>query len=61
MEKYFIGIDSGTSGIKAVLFDLKGNELDKESFPLTGIFPEENMFEEDVAEICGDKGCSREK
>ena len=51
MEKYFIGIDSGTSGIKAVLFDLKGNELDKESFPLTGIFPEENMFEEDVAEI----------
>ena len=37
MEKYFIGIDSGTSGIKAVLFDLKGNELGQKSFPLKSI------------------------
>lgn len=51
MEKYIIGIDSGTSGIKAVLFDLKGNEIDKEAFALKGIFPEENQFEEDVHEI----------
>ena len=51
MEQYIIGIDSGTSGIKAVLFDTKGNEIDKESYPLTGIYPEENMFEEDTAEI----------
>ena len=51
MEKYFIGIDSGTSGIKAVLFDLKGNELGQKSFPLKGIFPREDMYEEDMLEI----------
>ena len=49
--KYFIGIDSGTSGIKAVLFDLDGKELAKESFPLTAITPTEYMFEEDMNEI----------
>ena len=52
MEKYFIGIDSGTSGIKAVLFDLKGNELGQKSFPLKGIFPREDMYEE----ICWKSG-----
>ena len=36
MEKYFIGIDSGTSGIKAVLFDLKGNELGAEILSVKG-------------------------
>lgn len=51
MEKYFIGIDSGTSGIKAVLFDLKGNEIGQKSFPLKGIFPREDMYEEDMLEI----------
>ena len=51
MDKYFIGIDSGTSGIKAVLFHENGSLIDKESFPLTGIFPEENMYEEDPKEI----------
>lgn len=51
MEKYFIGIDSGTSGIKAVLFDLKANEIGQRSFPLNGIFPREDMYEEDMLEI----------
>mgnify|MGYP001400290370 CR=1 FL=1 len=51
MENYFIGIDSGTTGIKAVLFDERGNEIGKKAFPLTGIFPEENQYEEDMKEI----------
>jgi erythritol kinase len=51
MDKYFIGIDSGTTSIKAVLFDLAGNEIDKKAYPLTGIFPEENQYEEDMNEI----------
>ena len=31
MERCLIGIDSGTSGIKAVLFDTKGDEIDERS------------------------------
>jgi len=49
--QYFIGIDSGTTSIKAVLFDIEGNELGKKAMPLTGIFPEENQYEEDMREI----------
>ncbi len=48
---YIIGIDSGTTSIKAVLFDLEGNQIDKQAFPLRGIFPEENQYEEDMTEI----------
>ena len=60
-EKWFIGFDSGTSGIKAVLFDLEGNELGKKSYPLTGIFPEENQYEEDMLEIWSKaKACVRD-
>ncbi len=51
MNKYFIGIDSGTTSIKAVLFDEKCNEIGKKAFPLTGIFPRENQYEEDMNEI----------
>ncbi len=51
MNRYFIGIDSGTTSIKAVLFDEKCNEIDKKAFPLTGIFPRENQYEEDMGEI----------
>ena len=50
-DKYIIGLDSGTTSIKAVLFDLKGNEVAKKSYALTGIFPEENQYEEDMNEI----------
>lgn len=51
MKKYFIGIDSGTTSIKAVLFDVLGNEIDKEGLPIKAIFPEENQYEEDMLEI----------
>lgn len=51
MDKYVIGIDSGTTSIKAVLFDLKGNEIFQKAQKLTGIFPEENQYEEDMHEI----------
>lgn len=50
-NKYFIGIDSGTSGIKAVLFYANGEQLEKAYRPLNGIFPEENQYEEDMTEI----------
>ncbi|MHB8062683.1 MAG: FGGY family carbohydrate kinase [Ruminiclostridium sp.] len=51
MDKYIIGLDSGTSGIKAVLFDLKGNEIMKQGYPLTPICQVESWYEEDVNEI----------
>ena len=51
MEKYIIGIDSGTTSIKAVLFDLKGNEIFQKAQKLTGIFPVEDQYEEDMREI----------
>ena len=34
MEKYIIGIDSGTTGIKAVLFDIQGKEIAKKGIPV---------------------------
>ena len=51
MEQYFIGIDSGTTSIKAVLFDSEGNEIGKAARALHGIFPEEDQYEEDMEEI----------
>ncbi|MBI9105922.1 MAG: carbohydrate kinase [Spirochaetales bacterium] len=51
MDKYIIGLDSGTSSIKAVLFDLAGNEIYKESFTLNAIQPLESWYEEDIDEI----------
>lgn len=44
-------MDSGTSGIKAVLFDTKGNQIMKQGYPLEAICKQENWFEEDVKEI----------
>jgi len=51
MEKYIIGIDAGTSGIKAVLFDLAGNEVRKMGYPIEAHCPIESWYEEDPAEI----------
>jgi Sugar (pentulose and hexulose) kinases len=51
MDKYIIGLDSGTSGIKAVLFDTKGNEMMTQGYPLTPICKVENWYEEDANEI----------
>ena len=51
MEKYIIGIDSGTSGVKAVLFDMNGKEARKKGFPLQAYSPVENWYEEDMDEI----------
>lgn len=57
MGKHLIGLDSGTSGIKAILFDLKGNEIYKTSYPLTAIHPKDNWFEEDIDEIWENAKC----
>ena len=50
-KTYLIGIDSGTSGIKAVVFDLDGNELYKAKRKLHGITPYEDWYEEDMHDI----------
>ncbi len=50
-KKYMIGLDSGTSGIKAVLFDTEGHEIMKAGYSLEAICKYENWFEEDVHEI----------
>ncbi len=50
-DKYIIGLDSGTSSIKAVLFDLGGNEICKENQTLNAIQPVESWYEEDFNEI----------
>ena len=50
-KKLFIGIDSGTSGIKAVVIDEDGHELFKHREKLTAITPYEDWYEEDMDEI----------
>mgnify|MGYP002572874844 CR=1 FL=1 len=35
MKKYIIGIDSGTTSIKAVVMDIRGNVIHKKDFKLT--------------------------
>lgn len=56
MKRYMIGLDSGTSSIKAVVMDLSGNEIYKKDFKLTAICPRQDMFEEDMHEIW-EKAC----
>ena len=56
MKRYMIGLDSGTSSIKAVVMDLLGNEIYKKDFRLTAICPRQDMFEEDMHEIW-EKAC----
>ncbi len=50
-KKYLIGIDSGTSRIKAVLFDLDGNELKSKGLSLIALTPYEDWYEQDMNEI----------
>lgn len=51
MDQLFIGIDSGTTAIKAVVMDLNGNEIYKKAFNLTAICPRQDMYEESMDEI----------
>ncbi len=50
-EKYLIGIDSGTSGIKAVVFNFQGEEICSARRKLEGITPYEDWYEEDMNHI----------
>ena len=56
MKKYIIGIDSGTTSIKAVAMDIRGNVIHKKDFKLTAICPRQDMYEEDMHEIW-EKAC----
>lgn len=51
MQKYIIGIDSGTTSLKAVVMDILGNEIYKKDFKLKAICPRQDMYEEDMNEI----------
>ena len=48
--KYIIGIDAGTSKIKSVLFDDKGNELYVASEDVKLIYPAPGLVEQDMNE-----------
>ena len=50
-KQFVIGVDAGTSNIKAVLFDLKGNELASHGIPVTLDSPLPNTAEQDMQEI----------
>ncbi len=61
MEKYIIGLDSGTSGIKAVVFNRLGEELASAERKLTAYCDKESWFEEDFLEIWEKgKACMKE-
>lgn len=50
-KQFVIGVDAGTSNIKAVLFDLKGNELASHGIPVKLDSPLPNTAEQDMQEI----------
>lgn len=61
MDEYIIGLDSGTSGIKAVVFDKWGTELSKAERTLRAYCEEESWYEEEFEEIWEKaKDCIRE-
>ena len=45
MKKYIIGIDSGTTSIKAVAMDIRGNVIHKKDFKLTQCDVHNRKFE----------------
>ena len=50
-DGYILGLDAGTSVVKAAIFDLHGNELNRgaRSVPITN--PEPHLAEEDMNEV----------
>ena len=48
--KYFIGLDLGTSGVKAVLFDEKGQIVSDSICEYKLYVPQENYAEQDALE-----------
>lgn len=51
MSQYILGIDAGTSVLKAAIFDLKGNELNRgaRNVPITS--PQPHLAEENMQEV----------
>lgn len=51
MGQYILGVDAGTSVLKAAIFDLKGNELNRgaRNVPVTN--PQPHLAEEDMQEV----------
>jgi L-xylulokinase len=51
MTSYFLGIDNGGSGCKAVIFDINGNEIASASARLNMITPQSGYTERDMDEL----------
>ena len=50
-EKYILGVDIGSSNVKAVLFALDGTVISVGAEEVTELFPAENCIEQDAEEI----------
>jgi len=51
MERYVIGVDQGTTGTKAIIFDLNGNTISSSHRELKKIYPQPGWVEQDPNEI----------
>jgi glycerol kinase len=51
--EFILAVDQGTSGTKAVIFDLNGTVVAKATEPLTSYFPRPGFVEQDPVEIYG--------
>ncbi|MDR2455540.1 MAG: carbohydrate kinase [Deltaproteobacteria bacterium] len=50
-KAYFLGVDAGTTSVKAVIFDEAGNEIRSASRPLAVSTPKPNFAEQDMEEV----------
>lgn len=51
MKKYIVAVDIGTTGTKAVVFDIKGNIMGMGYFDTPTYFPRPGFVEQDTAEV----------
>ncbi len=50
-EKYIIALDIGTSSLRAILFNSKNQKICYSQYPITQIYPDENLVEQNPEEI----------
>lgn len=51
MEKYIMAFDEGTTSLRTIIFDKKGNEISTGRYSFEQIFPHEGWVEHDAMEI----------
>ncbi|MDX1949355.1 MAG: glycerol kinase GlpK [Rickettsiales bacterium] len=50
-ENYVIALDIGTSSLRAILFNSKNQKISYSQYPITQIYPDENLVEQNADEI----------